>query len=46
MIQNLTGKSIFEITRMIVPYFMILVLAVILLTAFPGIATWLVERTI
>ena len=46
VIQNLTGKSIFEITRMIVPYFMILVLAVILLTAFPGIATWLVEQTI
>jgi C4-dicarboxylate transporter DctM subunit len=31
---------------MIVPYFLILVLAVILLTAFPGIATWLVEQTI
>lgn len=46
VIQNLTGKSIFEITRMIVPYFLILVLAVILLTAFPGIATWLVEQTI
>lgn len=46
VIQNLTGKSIFEITRMIVPYFLILVLTVILLTAFPGIATWLVEQTI
>lgn len=46
VIQNLTGRSIFEITRMIVPYFLILVLAVILLTAFPGIATWLVEQTI
>ncbi|WP_289091148.1 TRAP transporter large permease subunit [uncultured Sulfitobacter sp.] len=46
VIQSLTGKSIFEITRMIIPYFMILVLAVILLTAFPGIATWLVEQTI
>ena len=46
VIQNLTGRSIFEITRMIVPYFLILVLAVILLTAFPGIATWLVEQTL
>ncbi len=46
VIQNLTGRGIFEITRMIVPYFLILVLAVILLTAFPGIATWLVQQTI
>jgi tripartite ATP-independent transporter DctM subunit len=46
VIQNLTGKSIFEITRMVVPYFLILVLAVILLTAFPGIATWLVDQTL
>ncbi|MBV7395885.1 TRAP transporter large permease [Mameliella sediminis] len=46
VIQNLTGKSIFEITRMIVPYFLILVLGVVLLTAFPGIATWLVHQTL
>jgi C4-dicarboxylate transporter DctM subunit len=45
VIQNLTGKSIFEITRMVIPYFLILVLSVALLTAFPGIATWLVDQT-
>lgn len=46
VIQNLTGRSIFEITRMIIPYFLMLVLGVVLLTAFPGIATWLVQQTI
>ncbi|MEP3783308.1 MAG: TRAP transporter large permease subunit [Ascidiaceihabitans sp.] len=46
VIQKLTGKSIFAITRMVLPYFMILVLAVVLLTAFPGIATWLVQKTL
>ncbi|MEP1766013.1 MAG: TRAP transporter large permease subunit [Sulfitobacter sp.] len=46
VIQKLTGQSIFAITRMVLPYFMILVLAVVLLTAFPGIATWLVQKTL
>jgi len=46
VIQKLTGNSIFVITKMVLPYFMILVLAVILLTAFPGIATWLVQQTL
>lgn len=46
VIQKLTGKSIFVITKMVFPYFMILVLAVVLLTAFPGIATWLVQQTL
>nr|WP_067293319.1 TRAP transporter large permease subunit [Marinobacterium profundum] len=43
VIQGLTGRSIFEITRMVTPFFCLLVLAVVLLTLFPVIATGLVE---
>jgi tripartite ATP-independent transporter DctM subunit len=43
VIQGLTNRSIFEITRMVVPYFCILVFAVVLLTLFPAIATGLVD---
>ncbi len=43
VIQGLTGRNIFEITRMVTPFFCLLVLAVILLTLFPVIATGLVE---
>jgi len=43
VIQGLTNRSIFEITRMVVPYFLLLVLAVVLLTLFPVIATGLVD---
>lgn len=43
VIQGLTNRSIFEITRMVVPYFLLLVVAVVLLTLFPGIATGLVN---
>lgn len=43
VIQGLTQRSIFDITRMVVPYFLLLVVAVILLTLFPGIATGLIQ---
>lgn len=43
VIQGLTNRSIFEITRMVVPYFLLLVMAVVLLTLFPSIATGLVD---
>ncbi len=43
VIQGLTGRSIVEITRMVTPFFFLLVLAVVLLTLFPVIATGLVE---
>ena len=45
VIQGLTGRGIFEITRMVIPFFLMLVAAVVLLTLFPGIATWLVTET-
>ncbi|PZX19839.1 tripartite ATP-independent transporter DctM subunit [Palleronia aestuarii] len=45
VIQGLTGRGIFEITRMVIPFFLLLLLAVVLLTLFPGLATWLVVQT-
>lgn len=43
VLQGLTGRSILDIAGMAAPFFGLLVLAVALLTAFPGIALWLPE---
>ncbi len=44
VLQGLTGRSIFQVARSAVPFFAILVIAVALLVAFPGLATWLPEQ--
>ena len=41
VLQSVTGRGIFEIARMALPFFLILVLAVAILYAFPWIALWL-----
>ena len=41
VLQSLTGRDMFEIARMALPFFLLLVLAVALLAAFPEIALWL-----
>ncbi len=41
VLQGLTGKNILRIASYALPFFLLLLLAVILVTAFPGIATWL-----
>jgi len=41
VIQTITGRDIFTIARDAVPFFAILVLAVAILSLFPGIALWL-----
>ena len=41
VLQSITGRGIFEIARMALPFFLILVLAVAILYAFPWIALWL-----
>ncbi len=41
VLQGLTGKNIFTLAAYALPFFLILVLACVLLVAFPGIATWL-----
>jgi len=44
VLQGLTGDNIFEVARAAIPFFAILVVAVVLIVVFPGIATWLPTR--
>jgi tripartite ATP-independent transporter DctM subunit len=41
VLQALTGKDILQIARASLPFFFLLLLAAALVTAFPGLATWL-----
>lgn len=41
VIQSLTGKDIFKVARYALPFFLLLIVAVVLITLFPGIALWL-----
>ena len=41
VLQSITGRGIFEIARMALPFFLILVLATAILALFPEIALWL-----
>ncbi len=44
VLQGLTGRNILHIAMCALPFFLLMVLAVVLLVAFPGIATWLPEQ--
>ena len=41
VIQGLTGHGIFQVARAALPFFLLLLLGIVLITVFPGIATWL-----
>lgn len=41
VLQAMTGRNIFQVARMALPFFLIMILAVALIVAFPGLATWL-----
>jgi tripartite ATP-independent transporter DctM subunit len=41
VLQGLTGKDIFTVAKHTLPFFFIMLLAVLLVTLFPGIVTWL-----
>lgn len=41
VLQGITGRSIFEIARYAIPFFCLMIVALVLLTAFPQIALWL-----
>ncbi|ALM53417.1 TRAP transporter large permease [Halomonas huangheensis] len=41
VIQSLTGRDIMAITRATIPFFLLMLVAIALMYAFPGIATWL-----
>jgi tripartite ATP-independent transporter DctM subunit len=44
VMQGITGHDILYVARTALPFFLLLMLMVILLVAFPGIATWLPEQ--
>ena len=44
VLQAMTKRDIFNIARSTLPFFMLLLVAVVLLTAFPGLATYLPSR--
>lgn len=41
VIQSLTGRDILFVTKAALPFFFLLVVAVFIITVFPGIVTWL-----
>jgi len=41
VLQNMTGRDSNTIARMSLPFFVLLIVCIALITAFPGIATWL-----
>ncbi len=44
VLQGLTGRNLLYIARAALPFFFLMIVAIILLTIFPGIATWLPEQ--
>jgi TRAP-type C4-dicarboxylate transport system permease large subunit len=44
VLQGLTGKNLFSIALASLPLFFLLLLAVLLITVFPEIATWLPQK--
>jgi C4-dicarboxylate transporter, DctM subunit len=41
VLQGMTGRNIFWIAKVALPFFFLMVAAVALIVAFPGLATWL-----
>ncbi|MGY6571066.1 MAG: TRAP transporter large permease [Salinarimonas sp.] len=41
VLQGLTGRNLLYIARAALPFFFLMIVAIVLLTIFPGIATWL-----
>ncbi|QDG79594.1 TRAP transporter large permease [Labrenzia sp. PHM005] len=41
VLQGMTGRNIFSVARMALPFFLLMILAVVLIVAFPGLALWL-----
>jgi len=44
VLQGLTGKNLFAIALAALPFFFLLLFAVLLITVFPEIATWLPQQ--
>lgn len=43
VLQGMTGRNIFTVARMALPFFLLMIVAVGLIVAFPGLALWLPE---
>lgn len=43
VLQGMTGRNIFAVAKMALPFFLLMILAVVLIVAFPGLALWLPE---
>lgn len=43
VLQAMTGRNIFQVARMALPFFLIMILAVAFIVAYPGLALWLPE---
>jgi len=41
VVQGLTGKNIVYVAKAVLPFFLVLLLGIIILTIFPEIVTWL-----
>jgi TRAP-type C4-dicarboxylate transport system permease large subunit len=46
VIQGLTGKNIFEISKMVFQFFLLMILATAIITFFPKVVTWLVYASV
>lgn len=44
VIQGLTRKNVFDISRISMPFFFLLLIAVVLIVMFPGLVTWLPQN--
>jgi tripartite ATP-independent transporter DctM subunit len=44
VLQGMTGQNVLRIARHAAPFFVLLVVGVVLITVFPGIVTWLPDR--
>jgi len=44
VLQGMTGHNIFKVARMALPFFLLMILAVVLIVAFPELALWLPQN--
>jgi C4-dicarboxylate transporter DctM subunit len=43
VLQGMTGRDIFQITRAAMPFFFLMLLAIVIISVFPQIVTWPVD---
>jgi TRAP-type C4-dicarboxylate transport system permease large subunit len=43
VLQNLTGRNILQVTRAALPFFFLMLLGIVIVTAFPALVLWPVQ---